>query len=774
MIKKSFIIFSVLILILSLFFVSAHREDVQDEKFYLDKWLDNLWGKITGNPIFQRGGKQTPSLAPIENNQNRNLFSRGQSPQIQNSPTTLPDKEISLEITKKSEEIKKLTSNLLELNTQYKEISSVKSTKKKSMLSELDKLAIERKNKMTNLAKENPILFLNNVLSEKERNLFPDEIKEHIEEKTIIEGKLLTLHIDDFSNRNNPISKFEYFIITKENKKINFYPLVSLGFIPESKIKVSGYKIDKNIVGFVKEIETKEEKTSKTITGKAIQYPSPIIPPVPEEHKIAVILVNFLDSPPSPFTPAEANDLIFNGQFQNFYQEQSYNKIYFTGDVFGWFTLPRNSQGNCRITLGNGGELDPYITDNNINLNNYDHLLVIGGGCVYGPSDYGVAFSSLGSFPLTIENQTYNVSVAAIFGDNDLFSTTNMNALSIHEIGHSLGVLHANGYDCGEQSYFDNNYTNCKHMEYGNLFDLMGSGRYALHFNGFYKELLGWISPQDSLSITKSGTYTINAIEESEGKKFAKIKMLDSSAFDVSNLEKSIKTPYYPYYLEYRRGIGFDDTLNNPDLISNQDGILINSVLRNSYDPRYYFSRLLDMDASLLDWNEDLKSASLSGNNIFYDPLTGITIGPIISSTSTNITFNVSLQKTNCIREYPLIHDIKLISYDPNHISAGNNIIFFLTNFNPDYPICGPSEFNAIAELPLGFSSGDFPLKMGLFPLGEANFVAGVETSQNLCSRSYPISFSVENLNSGLITTETIYVNITGTTLCSQEALPEF
>ncbi len=794
--KKSFVIISfAFIFLLSMSIVFSSQENVQDEKISFGKWLNNLWGKITGNPIFQRGNQQSPSLASIDNNQNRNLFSRAQSSQIQTSPTAFPNKEISLEITKENEEIKELTSNLLELNNQYKKISSVKSSKKKSILSELEKSAIEREKEMIELAKQNPILFLNNIISEEKRNLFPDKIKKYIEQETIVEGNLLTLHIDDFSDINNPISKFEYFIITEDNKKINFYPIISLGFMPQVEIKASGYQIDNNIVGFVKEIETKKEETPispRKITGKAIRYSPPVIPPMPEEHKMAVILVNFLDSPPSPFTPTEAHELIFNGQFQNFYREQSYNKIYFTGNVFGWYTLPRNTIGGdgCSPSAFWGNQELNEIVNNNINLGNYEHLLIIsnGLGCIVGESTYGTV--DIGE-DIGLENHDISMAWVSFEGINFLspsywsynyppdFSWTNLDYVLTHEIGHGLTptLPHANGYDCGEQTYTNNLYTNCEHVGYGNPFDAMGAGTgYAFHFNGFHKELLGWVSSQDSLSITKSGTYTINTLETPNGKKFAKIKML-GNAVPVSNItEKSLKSsrPYYPYYLEYRKGIGFDNTLNDSDLISNQDGLLINMLYFNSWvPPPGGFVSLLDMNATSFDWYEDLKSASLSGENIFYDPLTGITIGPIISSTPTEIIFNVDLQQTSCIREQPLIKDTEFLS---DNVPAGNNLFLVSTIINPDYPVCGLSEFNITAnDLPSGFYSYDFPRKLELFPLNEVGFIVGIQTSPTLCSGTYPIIFSVENLNSGVITTETIYINIAGTTPCLPEvAPPEF
>jgi hypothetical protein len=56
-------------------------------------------------------------------------------------------------------------------------------------------------------------------------------------------------------------------------------------------------------------------------------------------------------------------------------KEQSYGKIDFEGDVFGWLTLNKNgTPGNCNV--GNlQSELDAFAIQNNIDIRNYDHYL---------------------------------------------------------------------------------------------------------------------------------------------------------------------------------------------------------------------------------------------------------------------------------------------------------------------------------------------------------------------------------------------------------------
>ena len=57
------------------------------------------------------------------------------------------------------------------------------------------------------------------------------------------------------------------------------------------------------------------------------------------EQKTAVILINFQDDASQPVTPAAAYSQVF-GTVSDLYWEASYQKTFFSGNVFGWFTIP--------------------------------------------------------------------------------------------------------------------------------------------------------------------------------------------------------------------------------------------------------------------------------------------------------------------------------------------------------------------------------------------------------------------------------------------------
>ena len=185
------------------------------------------------------------------------------------------------------------------------------------------------------------------------------------------------------------------------------------------------------------------------------------------------------------------------------------------------------------------------------------------------------------------------------------FTWTHVDFLLSHEIGHSLGVNHANGWDCGDNTL----YGDCQHVEYGNDFDTMGDGLFSLHFNAFYKDILGWFGSSDLLSISQSGRYTINPLETVTGTKAAKIV--------IPTLSKD-------FYLEYRRGIGFDSNLNNPEFVSNQSGLFVNMVSRMGNSPAPH---LLDMEATNLGWQDDSMSSSLNDN--FQDSISSLNISKV-------------------------------------------------------------------------------------------------------------------------------------------------
>src|SRR3989344_5180092 len=231
------------------------------------------------------------------------------------------------------------------------------------------------------------------------------------------------------------------------------------------------------------------------------------------------------------------------------------------------------------------------------------------------------------------------------------FTWTDLDFLLAHELGHALGLMHANSWECGGNSIPSAD-SECEHREYGNVFDAMGSGGLSLHYNAYYKELLGWLPPSSTLIISQSGTYTLGPIEGYGGLRLAKIKV-----------QGSMQTPYV---LEYRKGIGFNSILNLPALASNKNGLFIARTVNGVFPT----SRLLDLQPNfpVSDW-DDINAVTLNvGAAPFVDRGSGIIIGPVTKVSGSSIDFNVDIREPVCIRNKPtLVADY----FYERHLSVG-------------------------------------------------------------------------------------------------------
>jgi hypothetical protein len=86
-------------------------------------------------------------------------------------------------------------------------------------------------------------------------------------------------------------------------------------------------------------------------------------------------------------------------------------------------------------------------------------------------------------------------------------------AVLIHEIGHSLGLAHANFWDTSGQSAIGTG----ANQEYGHQFDVMGNA-YGVnekgHYNTFAKNKLKWLTARNIYTEPQSGLYRIHAFDQ--------------------------------------------------------------------------------------------------------------------------------------------------------------------------------------------------------------------------------------------------------------------
>jgi alpha-tubulin suppressor-like RCC1 family protein len=88
---------------------------------------------------------------------------------------------------------------------------------------------------------------------------------------------------------------------------------------------------------------------------------------------------------------------------------------------------------------------------------------------------------------------------------------TSSSGVFLHELGHNLGVWHANYWRTTPPSVTGPG----NNLEYGNIFDLMGSSGSNGQFTASFKNTLGWMPPEQFWNVTTSGQYRISQTDAS-------------------------------------------------------------------------------------------------------------------------------------------------------------------------------------------------------------------------------------------------------------------
>jgi len=188
----------------------------------------------------------------------------------------------------------------------------------------------------------------------------------------------------------------------------------------------------------------------------------------------------------SPQTEAAAYEMM--RQVNDFLVENSFGKIYLVTTVTPLIVLPRTEAG-------------------------------------YGSDEYALRSDALAAArKLGYDTDRYNLDIVAYEGGPGNFggqgyvgsSGTWLKAITVgvacHELGHNLGVWHANFWNTGGQSVIGEG----SNDEYGNSFDTMGNaaaGEY--HFMANHKAKLNWLPTADAVhTVTSSGTYRLFAMDQ--------------------------------------------------------------------------------------------------------------------------------------------------------------------------------------------------------------------------------------------------------------------
>lgn len=420
------------------------------------------------------------------------------------------------------------------------------------------------------------------------------------------------------------------------------------------------------------------------------------------EQKTAVILVNFQDRQAQPLTRAAAGELVF-GQVSDFYWEASYQRTFFSGEVFGWFTLPVSSTV-CDVHLI-AREADKAATAAGADLAAYDRL-------VYLAPQNSCAATGYNNGSGVTPSRTWLIT-----------DSINMQVVA-HELGHNFGLSHSQALDCGASVLGGS----CMQYSYGDAADTMGSG-VAPHFNAFQKEKLGWLgaSGQPSiLAVAASGTYQIAPLETAG---------TAPKALKIPRGTDPLTGQVNYYYVEYRQPIGFDAVLASVGNLA--QGVLVHTGGPSRADGLEQQSMLLDMtpDSDAASVFRDIRDGALVPGSSYVDSVAGVGI-KLVSIDAGGATVAVTVGGASvpaCTRAAPVMG----IAGPAAATAAGTTLQYAVSISNQDGSACPATTFNLAASLPAGWSGTLAASSLSLSPGATGSTTLAVTSAPAATAGSY-------------------------------------
>lgn len=493
-----------------------------------------------------------------------------------------------------------LTNQLINKSEQY---AKADENSKDESLQSMIATASRRKDILLQEIKSDPQAFLDNATLADRSNEFPQEVQQYIEKNIQASGAILTLHGDNFEQRKSDIS---YDLLTDDQQYALYFAKNAPKPVTGLDTHVTGIGFDNNIV--LGSGEFIDSETQYKWTGQDFK-----------EINIGVFLISMTDMKPEEIAdlaqdPDIIRDALFadTGSVKDYFLKSSYNKLLVKGDILGSYTLTDNTDTCTNDKLLSWSKsVEKQIPEDT--LNQYDSLIYVLPD-IESCNFWGLTtLGNLGS--KTVKN---NVDLSKL---RAWITFPHYQTLSyIHELGHNLGVHHANGLDCGDQPISNS----CESKEYLDAFDVMGSsGRSPLltplDMNVPHKIALNWLTSQNVQTITESGTYQI--------KPLGKL----STPNDIVGLKIYRPQSRDYYFLEYRQRLGYDTKL--PDIVTR--GALLH--IWNG-DPGTQ-TQLVHINAGLI---EITVHPAFFDDKVFKDSYNGIRIQQI-SHDQNGVTLNIQI-----------------------------------------------------------------------------------------------------------------------------------
>lgn len=384
----------------------------------------------------------------------------------------------------------------------------------------LKNVLLERNHALRILISKNPDALEDSALSSSFVSSLAAADQALVEQEVELTGSIRSYHLDDFVSRK-AIQKT--FFLTDEHRA---YDLAGsrADIATGTRVRVKGHALGRILVlGSKSTVQTLGESAAANGVSQSAS-------PAPSVMKVAVIMVDFPDAPAQNRTNVEAVDAM--RQVKSFYQASSYGKTRVDVRVFGWY---RSSIALSTLGCGNAFDFARNaieLSDSAINFRQYEYVSIYAPSAVWCFGVGGLGY--LESLNFQTDDGLTSLGVALVF--------QKYYQIFAHELGHNLGLLHSNSFDC-PRVFPPREGPSCVRQEYGDSFDMMGFG--TGQFNVIQKNLLGYLAPSQIKTITRSGIYPIEALEtNTAGVKALRIRRWNSPISDSFSSE---------IWIEYRR-----------------------------------------------------------------------------------------------------------------------------------------------------------------------------------------------------------------------------